>query len=105
MEDALKLLLDVEQQAEKLVKQGLDQREAIKQKAIADANAAIDQFNARLPELQQGFLDRATEQAEQSIAELRLHYDEHNKQLRALAEKHQDEALHKAMDYLLNGDG
>jgi V/A-type H+-transporting ATPase subunit G/H len=105
MEDALKLLLDVEQQAEKIVADGLDQREQIKQKALQDANATIEQFNARLPELHQTFLDKSDERAVQSIAELKLHYDEHNKLLRELAQKHEQEALAEALLTLLGGEG
>ncbi|MBT3196789.1 MAG: ATPase, partial [Gammaproteobacteria bacterium] len=49
----------------------------------------------------QSFLDKANERASQSIAELKLRYDEHNQQLRQLAEKHQHEALSDAIDTLL----
>ena len=103
MVDSLKELLDVEQQAEQIVRDAEQQREAIKRKAIEDANANIAQFNARLPELHQSFLDKANERARQSIAELKLHYDEHNQQLREMAEKHQQEALQHAFSYLVKG--
>jgi V/A-type H+-transporting ATPase subunit G/H len=101
MVDSLKELLEVEQQAEQIVLDAEKQRGAIKQKAIEDANATIEQFNARLPELHQSFLDKAIERAEQSIAELRLRYIEHNRQLRELAEKHEQEAIQHALDMLL----
>lgn len=102
MQDSLNDLLQAELEAEQIVKESELQREAIKQKALDDANASIQQFNARLPELHQSFLDKANERATQSIAELKLRYDEHNQQLRQLAEKHQDEALSDALNLLLN---
>ncbi len=102
MQDSLNDLLQAELEAEEIVKQSELQREAIKQQALDDANSAIQQFNARLPELHQSFLDKANERATQSIAELKLHYDEHNQQLRQLAEKHQQEALSDALKLLLN---
>jgi V/A-type H+/Na+-transporting ATPase subunit G/H len=101
MHDSLKDLLESELEAEKIVTESEQQRERIKQMALDDANATIQQFNARLPELHQSFLDKANERASQSIAELKLRYDEHNQQLRQLAEKHQHEALSDAIDTLL----
>ncbi|HIJ24454.1 MAG: ATPase [Gammaproteobacteria bacterium] len=97
--------MNAELEAENIVRNSEQQREAMKQQALSDANATIEQFNARLPELHQSFLDKANERAEQSIAELKLRYDEHNQQLRQLAEKHQQEALTDAIHLLLNREG
>lgn len=102
MEDSLYDLLDVEKQAEQIVLEGEQQREDIKQTALDDANATISQFNARLPELHQSFLEKANERAEQSIAELKLRYNERNQELRQLAEDHEEDALADAIDVLLN---
>jgi len=101
MDDSLNDLLEVEQEAEQIVLAGEKQRDAIKNLALDDANAIIQQFNDRLPELHQSFLDKADERAAQSIAELKLRYDEHNQKLRELADKHQAEALSVAMQVLL----
>ena len=102
MDDSLYDLLDVEKQAEQIVLQGEQEREDIKQIALDDANATIAQFNARLPEIHQSFLDKANERAEQSIAELKLRYNERNQELRQLAESHEEEALADAINVLLN---
>lgn len=101
MDESIYDLLKVEQQAEQIVLDGEKEREAIRQKALDDANAAIKQFNDRLPEMHQSFLDKAHERADQSIAELKLRYNERNQELRALAEEHEDEALNEAIKYLL----
>ena len=102
MDDSLYDLLSVEKQAEQIVLEGEQERENIRQKALDDANATIQKFNARLPELHQSFLDKANERAEQSIAELKLRYNERNQELRSLAEDHEQEALNEAIKHLLN---
>lgn len=102
MDDSLYDLLNIEKQAEQIVLEGEKERENIRQKALDDANATIEKFNARLPELHQSFLDKANDRAEQSIAELSLRYNERNQELRQLAGDHEQEALTKAIDILLN---
>ena len=102
MEDSLYDLLNIEKQAEQIVLEGEQERENIRQKALDDANATISQFNARLPELHQSFLDKANERAEQSIAELKLRYNERNQELHNLAKEHEEEALKQALNILLN---
>ncbi len=102
MDDSLYDLLNIEKQAEQIVLEGEKERENIRQKALDDANATIEKFNARLPELHQSFLDKANERAEQSIAELRLRYNERNQELRQLAGDHEQEALTIAIDTLFN---
>jgi len=101
MDESIYDLLKVEQEAEQIVLNGEKEREAIRQKALDDANATIKQFNDRLPEMHQSFLDKAQERADQSIAELKLRYNERNQELRALAEEHEQEALNEAIKYLL----
>jgi vacuolar-type H+-ATPase subunit H len=104
MNDSLYDLLKVEKEAEQIVLEGEKERENIRQKALDDANATIKQFNARLPELHQSFLDKANERAEQSIAELKLRYTERNQELRQLAEAHEKDALNEAIDLLLHSE-
>ena len=104
MDDSIYELLKIDQQAEQIVLDGEKEREHIKQKALDDANAAIDQFNNRLPELRQSFLDKANERAEQSIAELKLRYNERNQELRKLAAEHELEALEVALSSLLEDE-
>ena len=102
MDESIYDLLKVEQEAEEIVLDGEKEREAIRQKALDDANATIKQFNDRLPELHQSFLDKALERSDQSIAELKLRYNERNQELRSLAQDHEQEALNEAIKYLLN---
>lgn len=104
MEDSLNDLLDIEKQAEQIVLEGEKERENIRQSALDDANTTIAQFNARLPELHKSFQDKADERAEQSIAELKLRYNERNQELRQLAKEHEEEALEKALSLLLDED-
>ncbi|MBT3310319.1 MAG: ATPase [Gammaproteobacteria bacterium] len=104
MHDSLNDLLQSELEAEKIVQESEQQREQIKQQALKDGHAILQQFNDRLPELHQSFLDRANERAEQSIAELKLRYDEQNLLLRQLSEKHQQEAFTDALARLLEED-
>ncbi len=101
MQDSLNELLQAEQEAERIVAESERQRDQIKQQALKDANSTLQQFNARLPELHQSFIDKANERARQSIAELQLRYDEHNQQLQQLAEQHQQEAFASALSQLL----
>ncbi|NNJ91559.1 MAG: ATPase [Gammaproteobacteria bacterium] len=101
MDESIYDLLKVEQEAEQIVLNGENEREVIRQKALDDANATIKQFNDRLPEMHQSFLDKAQERADQSIAELKLRYNERNQELRALAEEHEEEALNEAIKHLL----
>lgn len=104
MSDSLKDLLEAEQQAETIVAEGEQERDRIVQKALDDARDMEQQFLARLPEMQRSFLDKAGQRAEQTIAEMKLRYDERNKMLRELAKKHEREALDHAVDFILEMD-
>ncbi len=104
MGDSLRDLLQAETEAEEIVARGEKERDAIVQKSLDDSFDIEKQFKARLPEIYQSFLDKAQERADQSIAEMKLRYDEHNKELRVLAERHEKEALEKAVALIL-GEG
>jgi V/A-type H+/Na+-transporting ATPase subunit G/H len=101
MDESLKELLEAEQKAEDIVTQGEKQRDDIIQQAVDDARALEQQFHDRLPEMHQAFSDKAEERAVQSIAEIKVRYDERNKELRALAEQHADEAAEHALKLIL----
>ena len=102
MGDSLKELLEAETEAEAIVTSGEQARDAIVQKALDDAAEMENQFQQRLPELHQSFIDKADERAIQSIAEIKLRYDEHNLQLRSLASKYEKEALDLAVALVLD---
>ena len=101
MSDSLKDLLEAETEAEAIVSSGELERNNIIQKALDDALDMERQFKARLPELQQSFMDKAQQRVAQTIAEMKLRYDERNKMLRKLAIKHEKEALERAMALVL----
>lgn len=104
MDDSLKDLLAAEAEAEIIVSRGEKLRDAIIQKALDDAHAMEKQFRDRLPEMQQAFIDRAHERSVQTIAEMKLRYDERNKELRELALRHDKEALEFAITLILDTD-
>jgi V/A-type H+-transporting ATPase subunit G/H len=100
MEEVLKRLLDTEQKAESLVDAAQAERDQIIASAQAEAHAAEIQLVARLPELRAGFLSKAADRAEQSIAELTRRATERQRDLRHLAETHEQEALAAAIALL-----
>ena len=103
MGDSLKDLLQAEAEAEAIVADGERQRDSIVQKALDDAREMEQQFRDRLPEMHQSFVDKAQKRAEQTIAEIKLRYDERNKLLRDLAARHEQEALDRAVALILKG--
>ena len=104
MDDSLKDLLKAESEAEEIVSRGELERDEIVQKALNDAFDMEQQFQQRLPEMHQSFIDKANERAAQTVAEMKLRYDERNKELRELAGKHDTEALQQAVELILNKD-
>ena len=102
MDKSLKDLLEAEKRAERIVQQGERKSEEISRKALADAHAIEQQFIDRIPELHKSFSDKAEERAAQTIAEIKLRYDERNKELRDLAEQHAGEAVEQAVQLILN---
>jgi vacuolar-type H+-ATPase subunit H len=105
MDDSLKELLEAEQQAENIVAQGEQKRDDIIQQAVDDARALEQQFHDRVPEMYQSFTDKAHERAAQSIAEIKVRYDERNKELRTLADQHAEDAIEHAVKLILSDDG
>jgi len=102
MDETLKRLLDAEMRAERIAQDAEQERERIIQTAMADARAEDQRFTARVPDLHRGFIDKAEERAEQTIAELKRRYDERHVQLRDLAEQREDEALEVAFTLLVD---
>lgn len=102
MGDSLKDLLAAETDAEAIVSAGEDERDRIIQKALKDAQDMERQFRDRLPEMQESFMKKAQSRAEQTIAEVKLRYDERNKMLRELADRHEREALEHCLALILD---
>lgn len=104
MDESLKELLDAESEAESLVLEGEKQRDQIIEQASQDGRALEQQFLDRVPELHKSFGDKADERAVQSIAEIKLRYDERNNDLRSLASQHSQEAVNDALRVILAED-
>ena len=102
MSDSLKDLLTAETDAEAIVSAGEEERDRIIQKALEDAQDLERQFLDRLPEMQESFMEKAQSRAEQTIAEVKLRYDERNKMLRELADRHEREALDLCVELILD---
>lgn len=102
MDDTLKRLLDAEMKAEKLAREAEQQQERIIQAAFHDARADDERFTARIPDLHRGFISKAEERADQTVAELKRRYDERHVQLRESAEQRENEALDAAFSLLLD---
>jgi vacuolar-type H+-ATPase subunit H len=104
MDESLKELLDAESEAERIVLEGEKQRDQIIDQATQDGRALEQQFLDRVPELHQSFGDKADERAVQSIAEIKLRYDERNNDLRELAAQHSRDAVDDALRVILAED-
>jgi len=104
MGDSLKDLLNAETEAEAIVSKGELERDAIIKKSLDDALDMEKQFQARLPEMHQSFIEKAQARAAQTIAEMKLRNDERNKKLRKLAGKHEKEALERTIALILDVD-
>lgn len=98
--DVLKRLLETELRAESLVDAARAERDRILDAAQAEARAAEAQLQARLPALRAGFLDKAAERAEQAISEITRRSSERQRDLRHLAEAHEQKALAAALALL-----
>lgn len=102
MVDTLKTLLEAETLAESIVAKGEQERDEIIQNSLNDAHDLEQQFQDRLPEIYQSFLDKTQERAEQTVAEMKLRYDERNSELRELATRHDRKALDRAVELIIN---
>jgi vacuolar-type H+-ATPase subunit H len=102
MDDTLKRLLDAEMKAESLAQQAEQEQERIIHAALRDARAEDERFTARIPDLHRGFIGKAEERAEQTVAELKRRYEERHVHLRESAEAREQEALDAAFALLLD---
>ncbi|HEX9626688.1 MAG TPA: hypothetical protein VGA00_07105 [Acidiferrobacterales bacterium] len=102
MEDVLQRLLDAELQSEALVKEAEHKRERLIRQALDDTRAAEKQFEARLPDLRNAFVEKAEERAAQAVAEQTRRYEEWRGQLQAQARERQPDAVAAAVALLLD---
>ena len=104
MDNILKHLLNVELEAEKLVKDAIDERENIMAKSLEEVQMAEERFDARIPEIRQSFITKAEQRVEQTIAETKRRYEERSQQLESMAEASRQEALQAAIAVILDPD-
>ncbi len=102
MDETLKRLLDAEMRAEKLAQDAEREQERTIQSAVDQARSEDQRFTARIPDLHRGFIEKAEERAEQTVAELKRRYDERHVLLRDMAEEREEEALRAATALLLD---
>jgi V/A-type H+/Na+-transporting ATPase subunit G/H len=102
VDDTLQRLLDAEVRAEKLAQQAEAEQEHIIQAAMQEARAEEARFVSRIPDLHRGYITKAEERAEQTVAELKRRYDERHIQLRNMAEEREEEALAAAFQVLVS---
>lgn len=102
MDETLKRLLDAEMRAEKLAQDAEREQERTIQSAVDQARSEDQRFTARIPDLHRGFIEKAEERAEQTVAELKRRYDERHVLLRDMTEEREEEALRAATALLLD---
>lgn len=102
MDDTLRRLLDAELRAERIAQEAEREQELTIQAALREASAEDQRFTASIPDLHRGFIRRAEQRAEQTVAELKRRYDERHAQLRDMAEKGEQEALEAAFALLID---
>ena len=102
MDDTLKRLLDAEMKAQACVDKAMHEHDRIVNEAQEEVLHAEQRFNARIPEIQASFKDKANERAEQTIAELKRRYDERRVQLETLAEERHKDAMDEAATIILD---
>ena len=102
MEQALKQLLDAEARAQTIVDAADRERERLIEQALSEAREALAHFDANRTEVRAPFLQEAKTRADQSVAELTRKYEERQRVLRGLAERHESEAIAVATELLLD---
>lgn len=102
MDNILKHLLNVELEAEALVKDAIEERERIMAKSLEEVQMAEARFDARIPEIRQSFLTKAEQRVAQTIDETKRRYEERSLQLEAMADASRKEALQAAVAIILN---
>ncbi|MCM8854952.1 MAG: ATPase [Candidatus Thiodiazotropha sp.] len=102
MEESLQRLLNAETKAQQIHSKAEEARERMIQEALQETKTKEEHFEARIPELHQGFMDKADSRAEQTIAELKKRFNERHAQLREYAEVREEDALDAAFAVLVD---
>lgn len=102
MEEVLQRLLKAESAAEAIAKEADAERERLVEDAKAEAVAAEQKFEQRLPDIRASLLDKAEANAQQTLTELKRRYEERHADLRAIASEHEREAVEAVLAILLD---
>jgi len=102
MEEDLKKLLDAEARAQAMVDAADQERARIIERALHEAQAAEARFEAGRADIRSPYLREAAARADQAVAELTRKYEERQRALRELAQRHEGEAVAAAMELLLD---
>lgn len=103
VDEALKRLLNAEQEAERIVARADEQRQAIIEQAKRDAGAEEQQHAKLVVEIHASSRAQAEQRAQQTIAEMKRRYEEQEHVLRAAANAHEQEALDEAIALVTGG--
>lgn len=102
MEDALKRLLEAEAKAEAIIENAARERDRLINEALDNAREAEARFETNRADLRWPYLKEAEARSEQAAAELTRKYEERQRSLRDLANRHEDEATAAALALLLD---
>jgi V/A-type H+/Na+-transporting ATPase subunit G/H len=97
VDEALKRLLNAEQEAERVVARADEERQAIIEQAKRDARAEEQHFAEHVAETRASFHAQAEQRAQQTIAEMQRRHEEQERELRAAAKLHEQQALDEAI--------
>jgi len=105
MEESLKYLLDAERRAQALVDKALVERDKLLEEALTDIRSAEERFKARIPGIQESFIDKARERADQTNAEVLRRYVERLEKLEKEIDERKERAVREALNLLLDPAG
>ncbi|MGH7184441.1 MAG: ATPase [Nitrospiraceae bacterium] len=100
----LKRLLDAETEAERMVARADQERQTIIEQAKHDAHTLEQQHAKHVAEIHASSLAQAELRAQQTIATMQRRYTEQALAFRASAERHEPQALAKALALLTGMD-
>ncbi len=102
MEDQLKRLLEAEARAQAIIEAASHERQRLLDQVLAGVHEAETRFEANRADLRAPFLKEAQGRAEQAVAELTRKYEERQRNLRAMAGRHEQEAIDAGLSFLLD---
>ncbi len=102
MDDQLQRLLETEARAQAVIDAASRERQRMIEDALAAVRDGESRFEAGRAELRAPYLNEAKGRAEQAVAELSRKYGERQRTLRALASRHEAEAVDAALSLLLD---